>query len=387
MPKKPKSKKRNFLLPLFALALAAAALAGGVYWAAPLEAHIPVSARAFWNQIASALALKPPPARIPQSLSESAAAPDSTANDAIEVYFAPVTPLNPWGIDNRLTALISHAQSSIDAAFYELELTLVADALIERHQQGISVRLVSDSQYESREAMQKCIQAGIPAVFDQRDAFMHNKFCVVDGQRVWTGSTNITENGMYRNNNNAVLFYSESLAADFHAEFSEMFELKKFGKRSPKNTPCPVLTLGKTTVECYFAPEDGVQNEIISEINECRKTIDFMAFSFTSKPIAAAMASRMAKGVKVRGLFEARDMGSPHCQDDYLREHGAQVFPDRNSYNMHHKVIILDTSTVITGSYNFSKNAEAQNDENAVIIHDSAVAGRYAEEFEKLTRN
>jgi phosphatidylserine/phosphatidylglycerophosphate/cardiolipin synthase-like enzyme len=51
---------------------------------------------------------------------------------------------------------------------------------------------------------------------------------------------------------------------------------------------------------------------------------------------------------------------------------------------MHHKVIILDDSTVITGSYNFSRNAEERNDENTLVIHSPEMARLYLEEFERV---
>jgi phosphatidylserine/phosphatidylglycerophosphate/cardiolipin synthase-like enzyme len=265
-----------------------------------------------------------------------------------------------------------------------LQLMAAADALIARHLDGVTVRLVSDSHYRDREAMQRCIRAGIPVVFDERSAFMHDKFCVVDGRAVWTGSTNITENCMYRNNNNALLIVSAELAEDYTAEFLEMFEKKRFGGRSPQNTPHPLVMVSGISVECYFAPEDHVQREIVAEIRESVQSIDFMAFSFTSKEIAVAMAARMKDGVRVRGVFEGRNVNNEASRDDYLRERGAEIHLDTNSYTMHHKVIIIDVATVITGSYNFSKNAEEDNDENLLIIHDPETAKTYAGEFARL---
>jgi len=302
----------------------------------------------------------------------------------IQVFFAPCSPLSPLGIDDRLVGVIAGAQRSVYCAFYELQLDRVADALIERHHAGVDVGIVSDSHYDTREAVRACIDAGIRVVFDKRESFMHNKCCVVDGVRVWTGSTNVTENGMFRNDNNAVLIESPDLAENFTLEFREMFDDRSFGGRSPRNTAHPTIRVGHSTVECYFAPEDGVEREILAEIAAAKISIDFLAFSFTSKPIAEAMAARARQGVAVRGVFEQRNAGSKHSQDDYLAEHGADIRMDRNPYNMHNKVIILDELTVITGSYNFSASAEQKNDENVVILHVPEVARRYGRTFEAL---
>ena len=304
--------------------------------------------------------------------------------DDIRVYFAPSQPLNPFGIDHAFLGFLERAEHSICGAFYELQLERAADLLIAKHEAGVRVAIVSDSDYRDRDAVRACIRAGIRVVFDERSAYMHDKFCVVDDAHVWTGSTNVTENGLFKNNNNAVLIASEQLAANYTTEFDEMFQLGRFGKGGPNETPFPRLVVDETGLECYFAPEDHVRREIIDEIEAANATIDFMAFSFTSSEIAKAMAARIQDGVVVRGLFDKSQAGSKYSQDEWLAQRGARIGLDTNKHNMHHKVIIIDTETVITGSYNFSQAAETRNDENVLIIHSPDVARKYRDEFESL---
>ncbi|MCC6145734.1 MAG: phospholipase [Candidatus Hydrogenedentes bacterium] len=315
-------------------------------------------------------------------------APQNAADDvaAIQVFFAPSEPLNPWGVDDRFVAYLETAQESVYCACYEFEYLPAAEVLIRKHRAGLRVGLVSDSDYADEAAVQACADAGIRVVFDERSGFMHDKFCIVDGDRVWTGSTNITENGFFRNNNNALLIRSAPLGQNYLREFDEMWRGKDFGGRSPAATPYPVLELEGIFMECHFAPEDHVEREILAEVNAAVKAIDFMAFSFTSEPVAEAMAGRIAAGVQVRGLFESRNAGSRYSRDDYLRAHGAAIYLDGNPYNMHHKVVVIDGGVVITGSYNFSKSAEKENDENVLIIRDPALAGAYTAEFERLVQ-
>lgn len=307
--------------------------------------------------------------------------------DDIQVFFAPCVPSDPHKIDAAFLAFLNSAETCIYGAFYDLELDAVADALIAKKREGLDVRLVSDSDYTSREAVRACAQAGIPVVFDDRSPFMHNKFCVVDHERVWTGSTNVTENCMYKNNNNAVLVKSEPLAANFEMEFGEMITLKRFGKGSKYATPHPIVWVGDVQVECYFSPDDRVADEIVDEVKRAGRSIEVMAFSFTSKDIAKAIAKRARQGVTVRALFDERQASSQYSQDEYLAQQGAAVYLDRNAHTMHHKVIVIDESRVITGSYNFSNNAEKKNDENVLIIHCPKVAAKYRAEFERLVMN
>ena len=63
---------------------------------------------------------------------------------------------------------------------------------------------------------------------------------------------------------------------------------------------------------------------------------------------------------------------------------GLDVKKDRNKGNMHHKVFIIDSETVITGSYNPTESGNKRNDENLIIIHDKKIAEKYLEEFGKV---
>jgi phosphatidylserine/phosphatidylglycerophosphate/cardiolipin synthase-like enzyme len=57
---------------------------------------------------------------------------------------------------------------------------------------------------------------------------------------------------------------------------------------------------------------------------------------------------------------------------------------DGNKYTMHHKVIIIDSSIVVTGSFNFTKSADTSNDDNVLVIYDPSVAQQYLDEFNRV---
>jgi phosphatidylserine/phosphatidylglycerophosphate/cardiolipin synthase-like enzyme len=89
--------------------------------------------------------------------------------------------------------------------------------------------------------------------------------------------------------------------------------------------------------------------------------------------------------VLVSGVFETTQVASNlGTEFDRLKEAGLDVRLDGNRNSMHHKVIVIDGEIVITGSYNFSNNAEKRNDENVLILHSSEIAGLYLSEFERV---
>ncbi len=306
------------------------------------------------------------------------------ADTPVQVFFVPGPETDVSLAKEALIGLISSARENVLCAFYDFELERVAHALIERHEAGVQVAVVSDSGYENRPGVMLCQRAGIPVVFDERSALMHNKFCVVDVRYVWTGSSNITRNCMFRNNNNAILIESPEVAVNFTNEFEEMFLHRQFGARSPMNTTYPTVTVAGIGLECYFAPEDGVERAIRARLAESRREIAFMAFVFTSIPIAETMADRVAAGARVRGVIERRSAGSQYSQHQFLSERGAEIYIDTNPHTMHHKVIVVDARLVMTGSYNFSASAETRNDENLIMIHNPDIALLFLEELERI---
>jgi phosphatidylserine/phosphatidylglycerophosphate/cardiolipin synthase-like enzyme len=127
-----------------------------------------------------------------------------------------------------------------------------------------------------------------------------------------------------------------------------------------------------------------VSRRVVELIEGAQQDVAFLAFALTSEDIARALAAKTAAGVRVRGVVDAGQAGNLGSRDDELLQAGVAVRLDGNPDRMHHKVFIIDSRIVITGSYNFSRSAETENDENLIVLHDEAVAAVYLEEFERV---
>ena len=316
-----------------------------------------------------------------------------TTENWYQVYFT--TPKYPdnvadhqGGLDEELTAFIDTAKQSVDMAIYQLDLPNVTQALLEARKRGCTVRVVTDIDIlddpKENPSFKKLQAAGITVVGGNSNAIMHDKFVVVDGEAVWTGSWNFTENDTYRYNNNGILIRSPELARNYTVVFEKMWRDKKFGPQRKAGGTTPVLEISGVKVENYFAPEDKVAEKIIARLEKAQKSIDFMAFSFTDDAIGQAVSSRAKAGVKVRGVFEKTGSETKYSEYGRMKEQKLDVLQDGNPYLMHHKVFIVDGATVILGSFNFSQNAEEENDENLLIIDDAALAQAFLEEFERV---
>ncbi|HSB65677.1 MAG TPA: phospholipase D-like domain-containing protein [Anaerolineales bacterium] len=317
--------------------------------------------------------------------------PTSTAVNSswYTVYFtnptSPTADSYRGGPDEALAAAIEEARLSVDMAVYDLNLWSIRDALIGAHRHGIEVRVVTDSDNMDELEIQELKEAGIEVLGDRREGLMHDKFVVIDRSVVWTGSMNFTTGGGYLDNNNLIRIQSSQLADDYTVEFEQMFEDDHFGGEKTSNTPHPNVTINGSLVEAYFSPQDGTLDHILAVIHGAQENISFLAYSFTSDELAQALIERAQAGVAVQGVFDEDQYHSNEGTEfDRLKSAGVDVRLDGNPRLMHHKVILIDGQVVITGSYNFSNNAEHSNDENTLIIHNQDIASQYLAEFQQI---
>ncbi|MEA4908239.1 MAG: phospholipase D-like domain-containing protein [Anaerolineaceae bacterium] len=322
------------------------------------------------------------------------ASPTAVAAEAgaapIRVYFtdpyAPDAAQRSGSVDADMVRSIDQAQRSIDLAVYNFSLDSVAEALLRAQQRGVPVRMVMESTALDNRVPQALQDAGLPILGDRREGLMHDKFMVIDGVEVWTGSMNLTGTGVYNDHNNMVQLFSTQIAQDYTHEFEEMFVDDHFGSNSvASDTPYPSVNLNGRQVEVYFSPDDGVLQHLVALVAGAQSSIDFLAYSFTADELADAMIARAQAGVRVRGVMEDNQIESNQGTEfERLRQAGIPVYRDTLSGLMHHKVIVVDGQVVELGSYNYSASAESRNDENVMIVHDPQVAGQYTAEFERI---
>ena len=291
------------------------------------------------------------------------------------------------GIPDQIAAAFDGAHATIDLAIYQFDLKVISDALLRARARGVRVRVVTDSDSLTMDGIVALVKAGVPVVPDQRQAIMHDKFAVIDGAMVWTGSMNYTFTDAYRNDNNVIAIQSPELAQNYAHEFERLFVTKAFGPRSTVDTPHPIITLAGTEIETYFSPAGATAAHIDDALAAARASILFMAFDFTRKDFGQTLLDQAAAGRDVRGVFEGEQLAAGGDAVWKMLAKGglaANIRKDGNAYNMHNKVFIIDKAVVVTGSYNFSTAAENNNNENALIIHDPAIAAAYFADWEKI---
>ncbi len=314
--------------------------------------------------------------------------------DWYRLYFTrPFYPERPpdrvGGLDAALIADLDAAQTSIDMASFGIDLPSVVDALRRAAARGVRVRVVTDD--DANNALPEAATAtlamrtgGIELSIDHSPGYSHNKVYIIDDQVLWTGSWNLTASDTYRNNNNALRVTEPRLIENYKKRFEELMA-GRFHNAADKTVPNPKITLANgVSIENYFSPNGGARAAIQARLAAAQKNIRLLAFSYTAQRQADILVEKRKAGLPVQAVLESRNANGAGAQFSRLKSGGVDVLKDGNCYVMHDKVYIIDDKTVIMGSYNFTGQAETDNDENVLIIDDPNLAAHYIDEFNRI---
>ena len=145
------------------------------------------------------------------------------------------------------------------------------------------------------------------------------------------------------------------------------------------------LNLSNTSVAVAFSPDDGVTQMILDEIDKAKISIYVAAYSFTSVPIAVKLIEAQKRGVSVKVVLDQSQRTAIGSIAKLLKRSGISVRFNRHYKIQHNKYMIFDEQHVECGSFNYTKSAEKNNAENAIIIKDQPqLASIYATNFKKL---
>ncbi len=306
----------------------------------------------------------------------------------MEIYFT--NPASPFayrredGIDEIIANSIDAAKVSVDIAIYGFDLYSIQKAVQDAHNRGVSVRIVTESDNIENYSIIRLKDAGIPVVDDGQNGLMHNKFVIIDGTQVWTGSANFSEESFYLDNNVMILLRDTKIAQNYLVEFEELFTDKLFGTAGDIQQPFPVVSMGPILIKTFFSPDDTPVRPIVGLIQNAQKEINFYTYALTGEDFGDALLVASANGVLVEGIFDDQLSTNAGSQLPGLLSAGLPMWIDPSSQRMHQKVMVIDQTIVIVGSYNFSANAEKHNDENLLVIESPAVAQIFLDEFTRL---
>jgi phosphatidylserine/phosphatidylglycerophosphate/cardiolipin synthase-like enzyme len=309
-------------------------------------------------------------------------------------------------------------------AFFEFKNSRIHAALDAARKRGalVSVLYDGDSQGPSNQAA--LATSGVTDLVKARihsGGYAHNKFLVLRRQtlalEVWTGSTNLSENGIFGHSNNAHLVRDQGVAEKYFAYWKILFE---DATRAPTAKAVEAL-------ETFPAPELGAETLAVFSPRKTLDVLDWYArlagnaerALFTT--FAFGMNERFAKvydrtdAVLRFALMEKKGNGATFQEQaqeiDRIRQRPNVVVSvghriELNAFDrwlaeidhivaeahvlyVHTKYMLIDplgsNPIVIVGSANFSEASTNKNDENMLLIHGNpGLADIYLGEFMRL---
>jgi len=347
-----------------------------------------------------------------------------TLLDTLSVFFLAQGEQSADSVMERLTAFIRGATKTLDFAAYDMRFNdplkaALSSALRERAAAGVQIRFC----YDGDKPAQPNVAAGQDPAPAGTGAFvqslgypwrriagmklMHNKFIVRDGQSVWTGSTNMTDDAFTLMENNIVTIDSAPLAAYYAEEFDQLWEKENFDNTGDIRTIAAPITFAGQPGEArvMFSPGCGqeIDSEIASRVRAAKRRVRICSLLINSGTLISELGNLLQRGgVTVDGIYDRTQMSDVYrqwqdvpsnrwkigaLQEIVARAHlvgknSTPYTPTSKHDFMHNKVLVVD-DTVITGSYNFSRSAEF-NAENILFIDSAALAETYSAYIDHL---
>ncbi|HEY7951432.1 MAG TPA: phosphatidylserine/phosphatidylglycerophosphate/cardiolipin synthase family protein [Solirubrobacteraceae bacterium] len=340
-------------------------------------------------------------------------------------------PSQPADIANMLADFIDGADATLDVAIYDFRLSpALAEPVVKAFKaaaaRGVKVRIGYDANKPKTQTTAAFFAAGadpappgtedwlkenfsgstieLKPIISPGSTLMHSKYIVRDGASakaaVWMGSANFTDGAWTRQENNILRFTSPALAAAYTTDFKEMWDsgiITRSGAGDEGTT-----RIDGTDVSWAFSPGEGVSIDahLVSAIKAANKRLRVSSMVLTSHAVLEALAQAIDRGVDVAGIYDGGEMRGIEAEWHksaasaptlalFKKVAASLVAKPSSTYSdtgphdfMHNKVLVSD-DLVLTGSYNFSKHAES-NAENQLSLADADIAEEYATYIDEL---
>ena len=310
---------------------------------------------------------------------------------------------------DTIAAYINRATLSIDICMYNYTATAgsyvarIATAVNAAVARGVQVRWVHNSLASTLNTGLSLVSSQVPRLSapDQSGYIMHNKFMVIDVNAadsnqavVMAGSCNWSDDQTISDYNNLIFIRSKQVALAFYREFNQMWgstgmqpetTLSRFGRNKQVSQQTRFLVNGMP-VEVYFSPRDSLGVRLEDYISTANRNLFFGIFAFTDFSISDSILNKYNRGVSVRGVMDNWSNNTA-AYNNLVPALGENVKVVSGSSDFHTKALVVDALNpasdplVFTGSFNWTAAAQFSNDENAVVIHDAAIANQYYQSF------
>jgi phosphatidylserine/phosphatidylglycerophosphate/cardiolipin synthase-like enzyme len=324
------------------------------------------------------------------------------------------------GLKEALVDFIRQVEpgDELKVAIYEFEHESVIDALKQAKKKGAHISIVFHAKPNEKQTRQNKAHIGklnLPnkQVIPRTNVgnISHNKFIVLkrkgsdQPERVWTGSTNFTEAGLFLQTNVGIVSREKTIAEAFDRYFDLLAQDLEAERMKPATeTLVQTLRSGPAVGQrLFFSPVKGKEliDVAIDLIKDAQDAIFFSCPFGLDKAIVDALNANQKRILEyglVNTTNRARlkkvlkwDVNSWFASPAYLKEFDARLWDAKayGNHKIHVKSLVTDpwgaNPRVLLGSANFSDESANKNDENALLIEgDRRAAAIATTEFMRM---
>lgn len=136
---------------------------------------------------------------------------------------------------------------------------------------------------------------------------------------------------------------------------------------------------------CYFSGSDDISAIIAEKILSATNYILLAMFTLTDRKLIESLKICRSKGMSIFAVFDTEQLSSYNHVILELINSDIVFKTIGNSHSrMHHKFVVIDGVEVVTGSFNWTGQANRGNMENIVTIQDRLVCNRFFDEFNRI---
>ncbi len=259
------------------------------------------------------------------------------------------------------TSVLATATTSIDVSVYMMGYGGILDALRDKAQAGVKVRVILDVGKQDTNAKYYDLLAAAGAEVkwsDPRFSYFHNKFFVVDNKVAVISTGNYSKTYSIELERNYV--GTDADPADV-ADLVSLFEADWTGQT-------PAMTCTRLVISPINA-----RQRLIDLIASATTTLDIESMQFADYGVRDAVKARVAAGVTVRALLaDANWIDANASAATFLKGLGVPV---KWIPHLHTKMFVVDGKVAYAGSENFSQTSLDKNREvGMILVEDSSLA-------------
>ena len=346
------------------------------------------------------------------------------ADGKIEAYVGPPELGAADDLEAVIVDFIGGARKRLDIAVQELDSEVIARAILAASWRGIRVTLFLEQDYlrsvlkrgsdgvplppkpkpgetpadalervqwladetdlaENRRILGALLRSDVEVRGDFNPKIFHQKFILRDyfdgkatnpgNPALLSGSANFTVTDTHVNLNHVFVFHSAYVARQYELEFLQLRH-GMFGRGLHGDIPA-TYDAGGVPVKVLFAPDHTPELELMKQMLKGQNETVFAIFTFAgSSGVDDTMLALARGGMKIRGVLDPGQAAHDWAASKTMIHPNIDLFiPKRtgvftNLRKLHHKLMVIDETIVVAGSFNYTQPANDFNDENLFVL-------------------